>query len=121
MAPNPQNLHLAAQMPGAKKTSGKVPPMAQRARLVRETTGLNQTQFAKKLDISVSRWNNIENGTPLSIDVALRIVKKVPGVTIDWLYLGKTEGLTMAFSSQLAALEAGSTTTTASHSPRGAR
>jgi hypothetical protein len=26
--------------------------------------------------------------------MALRIVRKFPGVTLDWLFLGRTEGLT---------------------------
>ena len=46
------------------------------------------------LGVDRGRWNNIECGAPLSKEMALRIVRKFPGVTLDWLFLGRTEGLT---------------------------
>jgi hypothetical protein len=41
-----------------------------------------------------ARLHNVECGAPLSKEMALRIVRKFPGVTLDWLFLGRTEGLT---------------------------
>jgi hypothetical protein len=32
---------------------------------------------------------------PLSKDVALTIVRKIPDITLDWLFLGNTSGLTV--------------------------
>jgi hypothetical protein len=71
---------------------------SKRARRLREAMGFNgrggQLAFAEFLCIERGRWNNVECGVPLSKNMALRIVRKFPGVTLDWLFLGRTEGLT---------------------------
>ena len=38
---------------------------------------------------------------PLSKEMALRIVRKFPGVTLDWLFLGRTEGLSAELARML--------------------
>jgi hypothetical protein len=53
-----------------------------------------QLAFANFLGVDRGRWNNVECGAPLSKEMALRIVRKFPGVTLDWLFLGRTDGLT---------------------------
>jgi hypothetical protein len=58
-------------------------------------SGENQTAFAARLDIEVRRWNNFERGSPLSKEVAFLIVKKFPDITLDWLWLGNPNGLTV--------------------------
>lgn len=69
-------------------------PQSRRVRRIRElVSGDNQTAFAKKLGISLSRWNNIERGVPLGRDVAFRLVDSVPGLTLDYLYFGKPGGI----------------------------
>jgi hypothetical protein len=50
-------------------------------------------------------WNNVERGHPLSKEVALLLVNKCPGVTLDWLFLGKVEGLTLQMARALGVLE----------------
>ena len=71
---------------------------SKRARRLREAMGFNgrgdQQKFAELLGVDRGRWNNVECGAPLSKEMALRIVRKFPGVTLDWLFLGRTEGLT---------------------------
>ena len=71
---------------------------SKRARRLREAMGFNgrggQQAFAEFLGIERGRWNNVECGAPLSKEMAVRIVRKFPGVTLDWLFLGRTEGLT---------------------------
>ena len=72
---------------------------SKRARRLREAMGFNgrggQQAFANFLGVDRGRWNNVECGAPLSKDMALRIVRKFPGVTsLDWLFLGRTDGLT---------------------------
>ena len=54
----------------------------------------DQQKFAELLGVDRGRWNNVECGAPLSKEMALRIVRQFPGVTLDWLFLGRTEGLT---------------------------
>ena len=71
---------------------------SKRARRLREAMGFNgrggQLAFANVLGVERGRWNNVECGAPLGKEMALRIVRKFPGVTLDWLFLGRTEGLT---------------------------
>lgn len=56
--------------------------------------GNNQTVFARKMDIEVKRWNNFERGIqPLSKEVAIRLVQRIQGLTLDYLHLGRWEGL----------------------------
>ena len=61
----------------------------------------DQQKFAELLGVDRGRWNNIECGAPLSKEMALRIVRKFPGVTLDWLFLGRTEGLTAEMARML--------------------
>lgn len=72
---------------------------SKRARRLREAMGFNgrggQQKFAELLGVGRGRWNNVECGAPLGKEMALRIVRKYPGVTLDWLFLGRTEGLTV--------------------------
>lgn len=50
--------------------------------------------FAAYLDISPSRLSNIESqGAPVSRDLALKMAKKIPGFSIDWLWTGAINGL----------------------------
>ena len=53
-----------------------------------------QRAFANFLGVERGRWSNVECGGPLGKEMAVRIVRKFPGVTLDWLFLGRTEGLT---------------------------
>jgi hypothetical protein len=78
---------------------------SKRARRLREAMGFNgrggQQAFANFLGVDRGRWNNVECGAPLSKDMALRIVRKFPGVTLDWLFLGRPEGLTVEMARML--------------------
>lgn len=65
-----------------------------RLQIVRQfVAGDNQSKFAADLGISPNRWNNFERGSPLSKEIAFRLVRKIPGLTLDWLYLGIEDGL----------------------------
>ena len=78
---------------------------SKRARRLREAMGFNgrgaQQAFAELLGIERGRWNNVECGAPLGKEMALRIVRKFPGVTLDWLFLGRPEGLTAEMARML--------------------
>lgn len=63
--------------------------------------------FAAFLKVSPQRWNNFENGTPLSREVAFRLVQSVPGLTLDWLYFGKPDGLPLSLARELGDLDEG--------------
>jgi transcriptional regulator with XRE-family HTH domain len=77
-----------------RQSGGKRNPVAQRLRLLRAAVfGENSSAFARRLNISVARMSNFENGYPLSIEVANRIRAAVPGVTLDWLFHGDERAL----------------------------
>jgi hypothetical protein len=79
---------------GRKESGGRASPVAQRLRQLRAALGEeNAAAFARRLGITEARWHNFENGYPLSNEVAIRLVQSVPGLTLDWLYLGATAGL----------------------------
>lgn len=100
---------------------GKVPPMAggrpdsneavsERLRLLRQVvSGESQTAFSARIGIDPKRWNNFERGMPLSKEVAILLVKKFPDVTLDWIYLGNENGLSVRRQREFA--EAGKATT----------
>ena len=78
-----------------------------RLRQLRQARGhLHANSFARYLNIPASRWNNLERGFPLSKEVALLLVRKVPGLSLDWLYLGKTDGLSVRLGRALGAIPA---------------
>lgn len=67
-----------------------------------------QTAMAAALGIKVSRWNNFERGAPLSMDVATKICRRFPGVTLDWLIFGNPAGLPLDLAKRLGELPNGS-------------
>jgi transcriptional regulator with XRE-family HTH domain len=73
-----------------------------RVKRLRLALGFTQQQdMADKLGISFNRWNNVERGLTLGIDLAKLICRKFPGVTLDWLYFGHEAGLTQAMKDKL--------------------
>lgn len=76
------------------KWLGPEAPHAQRLRTLRRVLEFETAAaFAGFLAISAPRLSNVENGAPLGKDIAFRIAQRVPGMTLDWLWFGKTEGL----------------------------
>ncbi len=84
---------------------GKDDPVAIRLRELREALGYTTARaFAAYLEMSSQRWGNFETGSPLSREVAFLLVQKVPGLTLDWLYFGKADGLPVALAKRLGAI-----------------
>ena len=80
--------------------------VARRLMVLRQVVaGENQTAFAARLGIDVKRWNNFERGFALSKEIAFLIVQKIPGVTLDWLWLGNEGGLPLKLQRELAEAE----------------
>ena len=70
--------------------------------LTRLYAGGNSTAFAETIGISPNRWNNIENNGALNKDVAFTIVRKFPEISLDWLWLGRDDGLPRLRADELA-------------------
>lgn len=89
--------------------------VSERLKLLRRVvSGESQTAFAARLGVETKRWNNFERGSPLSKEVAFLIVKKFPNVTLDWLWLGRPDGMPTRFQRELE--EAGNAITPAGRS-----
>jgi hypothetical protein len=86
--------------------------VAQRLKRLRQAEAKNAAEFAARLGLAPPRWYNFEAGFPLPRDVAIKIVQTVPGVTLDWIYLGRREGLTVAMAQKLGEMPSDSAETT---------
>lgn len=86
----------------APESHGRDSPLARRMRRLREVAGFETgTAFAAFLGVSPQRWNNVEIGVPLGNQMAFILVQKIPGLTLDWLYFGKPDGLPLALARKL--------------------
>lgn len=65
----------------------------------------NQTEFARKLGIASTRWNNLERGFPLTLKVLFLIVKALPDLTTAYVTHGYLERIPTPLKRQLIALE----------------
>ena len=77
-----------------------------RLRHTREALGLNQREFALRVDLKENRYNQYETGVrPLTIEAALGICEQY-GVTLDWLYRGDRSTLPHRLAIEIARREA---------------
>lgn len=77
-----------------------------RLRRLRRAYGfVKSSGFAAFLGVSPTRWSNFERGLPLSRDMSSRLTKRIPGLTLDWLYRGRSEGLPLELARRLGALD----------------
>lgn len=69
-------------------------PVSERLRVLRIALGIEtQAAFAKRYGFGITQWNNFENGSQLSIAAAIRLVRQIHGLSLDWLYLGNTSAM----------------------------
>src|SRR6266403_5074210 len=85
--------------PGAKSNE----PIPQRLRAIRIAQNFKTAkEFAAFLELSAESYGNVEAGlSKLSKKIAFRIVDKVPGMTLDWLFLKSRDGLNPALHQRL--------------------
>lgn len=101
-----KNGHIFNAMP-KRDPAGRDSEMARRLRQLRFAfDGDNASAFARRIGVSVPRWSNVENGVHLGIDLANILLRKVPGLSLDWLYHGKREGLSYGILRMLDEAEA---------------
>ncbi|MDB5397397.1 MAG: hypothetical protein JWM91_4903 [Rhodospirillales bacterium] len=69
-------------------------PGSQRLRWVRLAEGFeNSAEFAGKVGLGATTYSQYENGIRLSLDAAIKIANKIPGLTTDYLVRGREEGM----------------------------
>jgi transcriptional regulator with XRE-family HTH domain len=90
----------------AKETGGRADPVARRIRLLRKALGYDTAAgFAAAIGWESNRLTNFENGLPLSKDAAITLCQRVDGLSLDWLYFGKTDALSVSLAKRLSAAE----------------
>lgn len=84
---------------------------ARRLQILRAYAGCadSQTRFAHQYGFTVKQWNNFERGFSLPRDAAIQLVQKFPGLTLDWLHLGKVDGMPGVLRTELEAAEKATT------------
>jgi hypothetical protein len=87
---------------GRAKVVRKNRELIKRLKLLQRAHGFESVAaFADHLGISRQRLHNITQGVPLSFRVADIMVKRTPGLDLDWLYYGVTDGLSKALADRL--------------------
>ena len=78
---------------------------SQRLRAIRERVHnmRSQREFAAVLDVPDTRYRNWENGKPIPIGEAKKIIDITPGLTGDYIFYGTESGLTLELAKQLRA------------------
>ncbi len=74
---------------------------ARRRQLWRALEFPTSAAFAAAIGVTPTRWNNVENGGSLSKEIAFRIVQKFPGLTTDYLWFGRMDGMPLQRVRQL--------------------
>jgi transcriptional regulator with XRE-family HTH domain len=69
-------------------------------------TGDNRSAFARKLGLSVNRWNNYEHGYPVPLSVIIDIINLPTGYTAGYLIDGDLGSLIKRLADELDGLEA---------------
>ena len=83
----------------------KTEDIATRLRHTREALGVNQREFARRVNLKPNRYSQYETGArPLTINAAHRICDEY-GVTLDWLYRGDRSRLPHHLAIAIARIE----------------
>lgn len=89
------------------ETGGKHSPIARRLRVLRKAEGdPRPIVWSKRVGWSISQLSNYESGVPLSKKAAIGLATLIPGLTTDWLFLGREQGLSVDLLRRLESAEA---------------
>jgi hypothetical protein len=85
------------------RDNGASAERARRLQVVVEGDDRGATKrMADRLGIDYARWHNVVGRDfAIGIDVAQRIVARIPGVSLDWLYNGEPAGLSYRMAKEL--------------------
>jgi hypothetical protein len=57
--------------------------------------------WVRHIDVEYNRWSNVCGAHPLSKELALHLVRRIPGLSLDWLWFGRKEGLSFELAQRL--------------------
>ena len=97
-----QNWRVSKQEPLGPNSASAVRMRQLRERIGPQIGAANQRVWAEKiLGIEYRRWNNFERGWPLSVEVAEILMRRVPGLELNYLMRGDARYLPPALSALL--------------------
>ncbi|MCK1501469.1 helix-turn-helix transcriptional regulator [Bradyrhizobium sp. 188] len=83
-----------------------IPGQSERLKALRLAYGYAEAAaFARFLDIPIQTYSRFENGGRLSLSAGLVLVRRIPGITLDYLYFGKPDGLPLDVARRLGLLD----------------
>lgn len=82
--------------------------VGKRLKAIRLASGIERKEFVTQLGVGFADWNNYEDARMLVPPLtAGKVVDLVPGLTLDWIYLGRSNGLDADLHGKLIAAAAG--------------
>ena len=67
-----------------------------------EILHVNQAGMAQIADLSEGNWSVFQSGTRLiTRDAAIRLCEEYKGLSLDWIYFGRTAGLSPEYRKKL--------------------
>ena len=113
MLNSPESVPAAPSVPMTKRgrpaktpAHEEIPGQAERLRRLRSAYHFETAAaFAAFLGVPPTTYNSFENGAPLSRSAIFKLCSKIPGLTSDWLYFNKADGLPYEVRRQLGLLE----------------
>lgn len=79
-----------------------------RLMLLREALGLSKSEMADHLEIERTYWSRFEGGKRSVTDVVAAALVERFGVTLDFLILGRWDGLPVGLAAKMRSVEAAS-------------
>ena len=75
--------------------------VGQRLRTARKALGLSQKELYDSLGVGASTWHNWESGKRLPDPLVMAQLRKVYGVTLDWVFAGETAGISRSLEQKM--------------------
>jgi hypothetical protein len=67
-----------------------------------EMLHVNQAGMAQIADLGEGGWSVFQSGSRLiTRDAAIRLCEEYPGLSLDWIYFGRTDGLSPEYRKKL--------------------
>ncbi|MBR0741199.1 hypothetical protein JQ581_30130 [Bradyrhizobium liaoningense] len=98
---------MVRKLEGLEELDFDIEAYRKRLQLLRQiVSGENQQDFAARIGIDAKRWNNYEQGYPMPRHVGMMLMTKLDGMSIDWIWYGKTGNLSGKYLEAIRAAEA---------------
>ena len=75
--------------------------VGKRLRKARKALGLSQKELYDSLGVGASTWHNWESGKRLPDPLVMAQLRKVYGVTLDWVFAGETAGISRSLEQKM--------------------